>query len=126
MNDTRDLVLEYVAAAGSKNFDRLAELVDDDATFGGTVKNEVRGVDAFVQGFRNLAPVSVRHDVRDIVVEGDKAFVLYDFVTDTDVGSVLCGELLTTSNGRITSSTLIFDWRRWPEVLQEIGRRTAD
>jgi ketosteroid isomerase-like protein len=125
MNNTRELVLDYVAAAGNKDFDHLAELVDDDATFGGTVKNEVRGVDAFVQGFRNLAPVAVRHDVRDIVVDGDKAFVLYDFVTDTDVGAVLCGELLTTRNGRITSSTLIFDWRRWPEVLQEIGRRTA-
>jgi len=125
MNNTRDLVLEYVAAAGNKDFDRLTELVDDEATFGGTVKNEVRGVDAFVQGFRNLAPVAIRHDVRDIVVDGDKAFVLYDFVTDTEVGAVLCGELLVTRNGRISSSTLIFDWRRWPEVLQEIGRRTA-
>jgi hypothetical protein len=125
MNDTRELVLDYVAAAGNKQFDRLAELIDEDATFGGTVKNEVRGVDAFVQGFRNLAPVAVRHDVRDIVVDGDKAFVLYDFVTDTDVGAVLCGELLSTRNGRISSSTLIFDWRHWPEVLQEIGRRTA-
>jgi hypothetical protein len=29
----------------------------------------------------------------DLVVEGDRAFVLYDFVTDTPVGPMLCGEL---------------------------------
>jgi SnoaL-like domain len=119
----RELVREYVAAAGDKRFDRLAELVHPDATLDGTVKAQAEGAEAFVQGFRNLGPIIQRNDVRDLVVEGDRAFVLYDFVTDTPVGPVLCGELLTIEDGLIRSSTLIFDWRRWPEVLQELQAR---
>jgi len=28
-------------------------------------------------------------------------------------------------DGRVRSITLLFDWQRWPEVLQELERRTA-
>ena len=124
MESMKSLVDAYVKAASDKDWEDLGELVQPDAKFSGTVK-DVEGREAFVQGFRNLAPIAIRHDVRDIVVEGDKAFVLYDFVTDTAVGSVLCGEFLTARDGLIDSSVLIFDLRRWPEVLQGIARRTA-
>ena len=119
----RELVSEYVGAAGDKRFDRLAELVHPEATFDGTVKVQTKGAEAFVQGFRNLEPIILRNQVREVIVEGDRAFVLYDFVTDTPVGPVLCGELLTVEGGLIRSSTLIFDWRRWPAVLHELQKR---
>jgi hypothetical protein len=125
--DTRQLALDYVTAAGSGDFDRLTELVHPDATFTGTVKNEARGADAFVQGFRNLNPIVARNEVRTVIADDDQAAVLYDFVTDTDVGPVLSAEFLTFDGGRITSSTLLFDWRRWPEVLTQLQARvTAD
>jgi hypothetical protein len=123
--DVRELVTEYVNAVGERRFDRVAELVHPNATFAGTVKAEVSGADAFVQGFRNLGPIIERNEIRRLIVEGNDAFVLYDFVTDTDVGSVLCGEYVTTRDGLIDSTTLIFDWRRWPEVLQELARRAS-
>lgn len=121
----RELVMEYVTAAGDKRFNRIAELVHPDATFDGTVKASARGAEAFVQGFRNLGPIIERNEVRQLIVEGDRAFVLYDFVTDTEVGAVLCGELVTVEDGLIRSSTLIFDWRRWPEVLNELQARIS-
>jgi hypothetical protein len=121
----RALVLEYVAAAGDGRFDRLAELVHPDATFDGTVKTETSGAEAFVQGFRNLGPIVLRNDVREVVVEGDRASVLYDFVTDTPVGPVQCAEFVTVEDGLIRSSTLLFDWRRWPEVMRELQARVA-
>ena len=121
----RDLVIEYVSAAGEKRFDRLEELVHPDATMDGTVKSESKGAEAFVQGFRNLAPIIDRNEIREVIVEGDRAFVLYDFVTDSPAGAVLTGELLTIQEDRIISSTLIFDWRRWPEVLGELRTRHA-
>jgi hypothetical protein len=37
---------------------------------------------------------------------------------------VLCAELLTTDGNQIRSSTLLFDWRRWPEVIDELRSRT--
>jgi hypothetical protein len=124
-NSVRDLVMGYVSAAGDKRFDRLAELVHPNATLDGTVKAQARGAEAFVEGFRNLGPIIARNEVRELIVEGDRAFVLYDFVTDTPVGPVLCGELLTVDGELIKSSTLIFDWRRWPEVLHELQARTG-
>jgi hypothetical protein len=119
----RELVSEYVSAAGDKRLDRLAELIHPEATFDGTVKVQARGAEAFVQGFRNLGPIIARNEIRELIVEGSRAFVLYDFVTDTPVGPVLCGELLTVEDGLISSSTLILDWRRWPEVLHELQGR---
>jgi SnoaL-like domain len=121
----RDRVLEYISAAGDKRFDRLAELVHPDATFSGTVKVETRGREAFVQGFRNLGPIIERNEVRELIVDGDRAAVLYDFVTDTSVGAVLCAEFLTFEDDLIHSSTLIFDWRRWTEVMQELQSRVG-
>lgn len=119
----RALVEEYVTAAGDKRFDRVAELVHSEASFDGTVKSPAQGAEAFVQGFRNLGPIIERNEIRELIVEGDRAFVLYDFVTDTSVGAVLCGELVTVEDDLIRSSTLIFDWRRWPEVLKELQAR---
>jgi|SoimicmetaTmtLPA_FD_contig_81_131583_length_1500_multi_3_in_0_out_0_3 hypothetical protein len=66
----------------------------------------------------------VRDDIRELIVEGDKAFVLFDFVTDT-AGPVLTGELLRVEDGRVRSIALLVDWRRWQDVLQELDRRTA-
>lgn len=122
----KDLVNEYVSAVSSGDFERLAELVHADATFGGTVMAEANGADAFVQGFRNLRPITVRTEVREVVVDEDRAAVLYDFVTDTQVGSVLCAEFLTFEGDRIWSSTLLLDWRRWPEVLDELRVRAVE
>jgi hypothetical protein len=98
-------------------------VIHPDARFGGTVMSETEGSEAFVQGFRKLRPITLRTDVHRVVVEDDRAAVMYDFVTDTPVGSVLCSEFLTIDEGRIRSSTLIFDWRRWPEVLAELRSR---
>jgi hypothetical protein len=39
--------------------------------------------------------------------------------------SVLCAEFLELDGGRVTASTLVFDWRRWPEVLSEIRDRAT-
>lgn len=126
MSETvKGLVIDYVSAVGERRFDRLAELVHPEATFGGTLKTETRGAEAFVQGFRNLAPIIVRNDVRELIVEGNRASVLYDFVTDTAVGPVLSAEFLTFEDGLIRSSTLLFDWRRWPEAMLELQARVA-
>jgi ketosteroid isomerase-like protein len=118
-----DLVRDYVEAVGRGDYDRVAELVHPDAVMTGTVKNEAHGREAFVQGFRNLGPILERSDVREVVVDGDRAAVLYDFVTDTSAGAVLSAEFLTLHDGLIRSSTLLFDWRRWPDVLTELQAR---
>lgn len=126
MNDPiRNLVDEYTAAVSDGDFDRLAALVHPDATFGGTVSADAEGVDAFVQGFRNLRPITLRTDIHEVVIDGDRAAVMYDLVTDTVAGSVLCSEFLTIQDGLVKSSVLLFDWRRWPAVIDEIRARMS-
>jgi SnoaL-like domain len=123
--DVRELVSEYVQAAGERRFDRFEELLHPDVEFGGTTVVELRGAPAVAEGYRRLGPVIVRNNIKQLIVEGDRAFVLYDFVTDTAAGPVLTGELLRVEDGLIRSITLLFDWRRWPEVLEELERRTT-
>jgi hypothetical protein len=123
--DVRALVTDYVRAVGERRFDRFEALLHPDVEFGGATAVELRGAAAVAEGFRRLGPIVLRNDIRQLIVEDDTAFVLYDFVTDTPVGPVLTGELLTVEDGLIRSITLLFDWRRWPEVLQELERRTA-
>lgn len=124
--NVRDLVTEYVQAAGQRRFDRFEELLHPDVEFGDATAVELKGPPAVAAGFRRLGPIIVRNDIKQLIVEGNKDFVLYDFVTDTVVGPVLTGELLSVDDGRIRSITLLFDWRRWPEVLQELDRRTTE
>ena len=121
----RNVAEKYATAVSEGDFTQLADLVHPDATFGGTVTAEARGRDAFVQGFRNLRPITVRTDVHEILVDGTRAAILYDLVTDTPAGSILCTEFLDIDERLVTASTLVFDWRRWPEVLEEIRNRVA-
>ena len=124
-SDVRMLVQEYVGAVGDRWFDRFEELLHPDVEFGGMTAFELQGAGPVAEGYRRLGPVIVRNEIRELVVDGDTAFVLYDFVTDTTAGAVLTGELLKFQDGRVRSITLLFDWRHWPEVLQEVKRRTA-
>jgi hypothetical protein len=121
---TRELVDKYLVAA-AREPERLAEVLRPDVTFGGTVSGEITGVDGVVAAFRRLGPIIERYDIKDMVVDGDRAFVLYDFVTNTAVGPVLSAEHITVRDGLIGSIVLLFDLRRWPEVMQELAARTA-
>src|SRR4029077_3524440 len=99
-------------------------MLHPDIEFGGTAR-PTQGRDDYMSGLPRLVSVLIRNDIKDIVVEGDRAFALYDFVTDTPAGAVLSGELLTYKDGLIKKITLLFDLRRWPEVIAEIQRKAA-
>ena len=125
MGDTiRQRVIEYNKAFGERRLDALREMLHPDIEFDGTAK-PTRGRDDYMQGLPLLVSVLVRNDIREVIVEGDRAFVLYDFVTDTPAGAVLSGELITIQDGLIRKITLLFDHRRWPEVIAEIQRKAA-
>ncbi len=124
MRDVRELVTTYIQAVAQRRLDALPALLEPDATF--TLgDNTARGAQAFAGAFERLLPIIVRNDIRKIFVDGPEACVIYDFVTDTPVGPVLSVEYITTRNGRIASSLLVFERLHWPEVLAEIAKRAA-
>ena len=120
----REFVRDYNQAFGDGDYDRLLGLLHPDLVFGGAA-NEIHGAATYVAGIRRFKPVVVRNDIKHIVVDGDQAFVLYDFVTDTPAGSILSGEYLTFEDGLIRTITLLWDMRRWPEFLGELARRAG-
>ena len=122
--DARDLVSAYIQAVGDRRLEDLPPMLEDDAAF--TLgDNTVRGRTAFVNAFRRLLPIIDRNDMRHLFVDGDQACAVYDFVTNTKVGPVLSVEHITLRNGRIASSTLVFERLHWPEVLAELKEREA-
>lgn len=122
--DIRTIAVEYNRALGEGDLDRVAELLHPELDFDGTARPS-HGRDAYVAALPPLVRVLTRNDLKAVLVDGDQAFLLYDFVTDTPAGAVLSGELLRIEDGLIRSITLLFDWRRWPEVIAEVQRRAA-
>src|SRR2546428_7401771 len=85
-NDPRALAVAYIEAVGQKQFDRVAELLHPNVEFL-TSGRSIRGVPAYVDALRRLAPIIVRNDVQTTIVDGSDVAVLYDFVTDTPAGA---------------------------------------
>lgn len=122
--DPRDLVTSYIRAVGERRLEDLPPLLEPDAQF--TLgDNIVRGRDAFVGAFRRLLPIIERNDIRHLFIDGEEACVVYDFVTSTPVGPVLSVEYIRLRNGRIASSTLVFERLHWAEVLAVLKDREA-
>jgi hypothetical protein len=123
-SDPRELVTSYIQAVGERKLEALPPLLESDAEF--TLGDStVRGREAFVGAFRRLLPIIDRNDIRHVFVDGDEACVVYDFVTSTPVGPVLSVEHLRLRNGRIASSTLVFERLHWPEVMTVLKDREA-
>jgi SnoaL-like domain len=124
LTDSRELLASYIQAVGERRLEALPPLLEPDAEF--TLgDNTVRGREAFVGAFRRLLPIIERNEIRHLFVEGDEACVVYDFVTSTPVGPVLSVEYIRLRNGRIGSSTLVFERLHWPEVLAALKEREA-
>jgi len=56
-----------------------------------------------MKGLPRLVSVLERNEVRDAILDGDKAVILYDFITDTSAGAGLsrAGAIITGGRGRL-------------------------
>ncbi len=122
MTDAAAVATTYIEAVGSGRWEEVGSLLDPRATFeiAGGARHE--GAAAFLAAFDVLRPLIERNDIRSVIAEADRVCVLYDFVTRTPVGPVVSAEWLTIENEKITSSYLLFDKGRWPEVMQHMQR----
>lgn len=120
--DPRELVTSYIQAVGERRLEALPALLEPDAEFS-LGDDTIRGREAFVGAFRRLLPIIERNEIRHLFVDGDEACVVYDFVTNTPVGAVPSVEYIRLRNGKIASSTLLFERLHWPEVLSVLKER---
>src|SRR2546426_11899198 len=107
-NGPRALAVAYIEAVGQKQFDRVAELLHPDVEFL-TSGRSIRGVPAYVDALRRLAPIIGRNDVQTTIVDGNDVAVLYDFVTDTPAGTVPAIAWITGAAGLGRTSPVVGD-----------------
>ena len=88
MPATADFVTRYVQAVSNKRFDLLPDMLHPEADFTGPGLKPAHGAPAYIAGFQRLAPILLRNEIKHILVDGDQACVIYDFVTDTPAGPV--------------------------------------
>jgi hypothetical protein len=123
-NDPRCVARAHVEAFGRKDFTAMERSFAPDISFKGP-SGSISGPAAVLGGYQHLGPILLRNDVRKLLVDGDDACVIYDFVTDTPGGAVATVEWLQIKEGRIHAIWLLFDRGPWPAVMEELARRTA-
>ena len=122
-SESAGIARTYVEAVGAHDLETVGGLLADElaAVFaGGTI-----GKQEWIAALGRLLPALVRNDVREVFADGDRACVVYDFVTDTPAGAVPCVELVTVREGRITAIELIFDRVAFAPVNEALAERAA-
>ncbi len=114
---------QYIDAVGRHDLETVGGLLADDlsAIFAG----QTLGRDAWLGALKRLLPALVRNDIREVFADGDRACVVYDFVTDTAAGAVPCVELVTVEGDAITRIELIFDRVAFAPVNEALAQRAA-
>ncbi|HEY5223900.1 MAG TPA: nuclear transport factor 2 family protein [Microbacteriaceae bacterium] len=118
---------EYIDTVGRGDLEPLDQLLADElaASVGGNVSTKQE----WIAALGHLLPALVRNDIRHVYADGDNACVVYDFVTNTPAGAVVCVEdLELNADGRIRRIELIFDKVAFAPVnaaLQERAARVA-
>lgn len=105
--DNESVARAYIDAVGRGDLASLHDLLDDAlvARFVGVDYDKSQWLAALAR----LLPALIRNDVREVFVAGERACVIYDFVTDTPAGAIECVELVTVVDGRITHVELLLD-----------------
>jgi len=112
----------YIEAVGEGRLDEVGSLLHPDLAFHSGPQTHDRA--AYLAAIRRLGPVIARNEIRELIVSGDEALVVYDFVTATPANAIRSVEWLRFDGGRIVDIRLLFDPTRWPEVVAELARRT--
>ena len=121
--DAETVARRYIQAVGAHDEDPLDELLDVAlvAEFAGSTLDK----EGWLAALHRLMPALVRNEIREVFSAGDRACVVYDFVTDTAAGAVRCVELLTVREGRIAHIELLLDRVAFAPVNEELALRAA-
>lgn len=113
----------YVQAVSDHDLTTLDALFDDQllAAFAGAEY----GKREWVSALDRLLPALIHNEIREVYTEADRVCVVYDFVTNTDAGAVRCVELLTVTDGKITTIELLLDRVTFAPVNQALKERAA-
>ncbi|MEO8906971.1 MAG: nuclear transport factor 2 family protein [Microbacteriaceae bacterium] len=114
----------YIDTVGAGDLGPLDDVLADDLT--ASVGGNVSTKQEWIAALGHLLPALVRNDIRHVYVDGNNACVVYDFVTDTPAGAVVCVEDLELDrDGRIRTIELVFDKVAFAPVTAALRERAA-
>ncbi|GAC1300706.1 MAG: hypothetical protein NVSMB19_07700 [Vulcanimicrobiaceae bacterium] len=122
--DVKSLALHCVEAAGNKDYATVKELLAPDVSFTGP-SGTTQSADAYIGALKRMAPVWQRSDVKAAFADGNRACVLYDFVTRTAAGAVPCVEVLTFEGEQIKDVQLVFDRVAFAPAAEALAPRAS-
>jgi len=111
----------YLEAVGTKQLDRVADLIAPDIRFAGPAMTITNAQD-LLTALRRIGAIHVSNDIKRVFCDGDEVCAIYDFVTDT-VGAVPTIEWLRITDGRIRSVNLYYDQVPWIRLREELAKR---
>jgi ketosteroid isomerase-like protein len=118
----KTLVAQYIEAVGAKDYDAVSRYLSPDLSFKGPFMQS-ESADAFIASLKRMAPIWEANRIREVFAEGDRACVIYDFVSNTEAGAMPCIELLTFRDDRIASIELFFDRAQFAPAAQALAQK---
>ena len=123
MSDVGAIASRYIELVGAHDLDPLEDLFADSLV--ATTVSAPFDKAGWIAALRRLLPILARNEVRQVVVDGSVACIVYDFLTDTEAGAVPCAEWITVdADGRVTGINLLFEKTNWAQVAAAIQERS--
>jgi len=110
MNNSRTVVLDYLRAFYSADFQTARSLVADNFTFSGPFIH-AEGKDAFFSSATGLTPIVRGFQLLHQWEDGEHVCTFYEFTLDTPAGkgTILAAEWNQVRDGWVVSARLVFD-----------------
>jgi ketosteroid isomerase-like protein len=112
----------YLHAFGDKELDKIEALLAPDVEYTGPAMTLSSAAEVLT-ALRRIGAILVRNEIRRVFADGNDVCVIYDFVTDTTLGTVPTVEWLTIVEGRIRAVKVYYD--RAPWLALRTGPATA-
>jgi len=115
-DETRKVVQSYFAAWTAKNVREAHALLADDLEFSGPTAS-YRSAAEFWPALVNFAEMTVAARIVELIVEGDRAAMLYDCELPQPIGTLKIASFFRVENGKIRSYETQFDATELRKVL---------
>jgi ketosteroid isomerase-like protein len=115
-DETRKVVQSYFAAWTAKNVREAHALLADDLEFSGPTAS-YRSAAEFWPALVNFAEMTVAARIVELIVEGDRAAMLYDCELPQPIGTLKIASFFRVENGKIRTYETQFDATELRKVL---------
>jgi ketosteroid isomerase-like protein len=115
-DETRKVVQSYFAAWTAKNVREAHALLADDLQFSGPTAS-YRSAAEFWPALVNFAEMTVAARIVELIVEGDRAAMLYDCELPQPIGTLKIASFFRVENGKIRTYETQFDATELRKVL---------